>query len=70
MHRCGERAAWAENTHFLSKGKYHWTAYLLLYFVLIQLLCLYGNNKRFTCLVKSKLVKQEVSRTVILPHIK
>ena len=37
------------------------------YFVWIQLLCLCLVNYRFTSLVKSKPVKQEVSCTVILP---
>ena len=35
------------------------------YFVYIQLLCLCCINSSFTCLVKSKPVKQEVSRTVV-----
>ena len=37
------------------------------YFVWIQLLCLCCINNSFTCLVKSKPVKQEVSHTAILP---
>ena len=37
------------------------------YFVWIQLLCLYCMKNNFTCLVKSKPVKQEISHTVILP---
>ena len=37
------------------------------YLVWIQLLCLCWINNSFTCLVKSKAVKQEVSRTVVLP---
>ena len=35
--------------------------------VLIQLICLWWIETVFTCLVKSKPVKQEVSRIVILP---
>ena len=35
--------------------------------VCIHLLCFCGMNNSFTCLVKSKSVKQEVSHTVILP---
>ena len=37
------------------------------YVVWIQLLCLCRLNSSFTCLVKFKPVKQEVSCTVILP---
>ena len=37
---------------------------------LIQLLCLCRIRNRLTCLVRSKLVKQEVSHTVILPLTK
>ena len=36
-------------------------------FCLVRLLCLYWINNSFTCLLKSKPVKQEVSRSVILP---
>ena len=55
------------NTHLLCKGKYHcrygWPPIL---FVCLQLLCLGWINNKFTCLVKSNPVKQEVSCTVIL----
>ena len=49
------------------KGKYHCMADLLFFSVWIQLLCLCCINSSFTCLDKSKPVKQEVSCTVILP---
>ena len=50
--------------HLLRKGKYGWPPVWLL---LIQLLCLCLINNRFTCSGKSKPVKLEVSRAVILP---
>ena len=37
------------------------------YFVWIRLICICLTSNSFTCLVKSKPVKQEVSRIVILP---
>ena len=48
----------AEYTHLLRKGKYHCMADLL-----FQLLCLCCIRYRFTSLVESKPVKQEVSHT-------
>ena len=52
--------------HWL-KWKYHCTAdWRPVYFVLIEVLCYCWISNSFTCLVKSKPVKQEVSRTVIL----
>ena len=45
------------------------TADLVLSFVWIQLLCLCWLRISFTCLVKSKPAKQEVTRSVILPSM-
>ena len=47
-----------ENTFLLYNGKWHYTIDLL-----IQLLCLCGISNILICLVKSEVVKQEVSAT-------
>ena len=54
-----------ENTHRWGKhhSLYGWSPVLQVW---IQLLCLWWMNNSFTCLVKTKPVKQEVNRTVIL----
>ena len=61
---------WADNTNLLSKGRYHSLyGWPLVFFVSTELLCLCWMNNSVTCLVKSKLIEQKVSRTVILPLI-
>ena len=54
--------------HYL-KGKYDRTYCASILFVWFHLICLCWMNNRFTCLVKSKPVQQEVCCTVILPPI-
>ena len=58
----------AQNTNLLAKGEVSLYAWPPVLFVWIQLLCSWWINNRFTCLVKSKPVKQEVSCTMILPR--
>ena len=63
--RCGDRP---NHQRMLTEGGcLHCTADLLFIFAWIQLRYLCWLNNSFTCLVKSKPVKQEVSHTAILP---
>ena len=55
---------YSENTNLGEVSLYGWPP---IYFVEVQLLCLCWISNCFTRLVKSKPVKQEVSRIVILP---
>ena len=49
-------SVYSKNTHLFCKGKYHW----------VQLCCYVKIIKRFTFLIESKPVKQEVGHTVIV----
>ena len=55
-----------DNTHLLHKG----SNIVLLTFGYIRLVCLWWINNRFSGIVKSKTVKQEISWTVILSLLK
>ena len=60
-----EQPLYSDNTHHRWEvSLYGWPP---VYFVCIQLLCSCCINNSFTCLSKSKPVKQEVSGTVIIP---
>ena len=58
---------YADNTRLLCKGKYHCTTDLL--FDCFEFSC-YAKVQLLTCSAKSKPVKQEVIRTMILPLTK
>ena len=59
------------NTHLVWKGKYHCTSDLLFYsFGFSCFGCVELPRNKFTLLVKSRPVKQEVGHTMILPFIK
>ena len=66
MRQTGRLIPGAENTNLREVSRYRWPP---VYFVWIQLLCLFLMNNSFTCLVKPKPVKQEVNHLVILPSI-
>ena len=70
VYALNSRAVYQLREYLLQKGKYHLYGWPPVFLVCIQRLYLCWNNSRFTCLIKSKPVKQEVSRTVILPFTK
>ena len=50
--------SWPENKHFICKEKYNSSGFSIFDYIKIE--------NRFTCLVESKPVKQDVSRTLII----